>query len=106
MACRGFTALAAAGVVAGGSWLIGATMVAAQQQPPAYTPPTEAVPPTGPADPNLRAISLPNGKKMHLLPATLETTQWGWFDNAQPPVLRINAGDIVVLETRCTVTTR
>jgi acetamidase/formamidase len=99
MACRGFTALAAAGVVAGGSWLIGATMVAAQQQPPAYTPPTEAVPPTGPADPNLRAISLPNGKKMHLLPATLETTQWGWFDNAQPPVLRINAGDTVVLET-------
>ena len=25
--------------------------------------------------------------KVHLLPATLETTQWGSFDNAQPPVL-------------------
>ena len=99
MASRGFTALAAAGVIAGGSWLIGATMAAAQQQPAPYTPPTEAVPPTGPADPNLRAIALPNGKKMHLLPATLETTQWGWFDNEQPPVLRINAGDSVVLET-------
>ena len=31
--------------------------------------------------------------KVHLLPATLETTQWGWFDNAQPPVLRISPGD-------------
>ncbi|MGZ5111506.1 MAG: acetamidase/formamidase family protein [Usitatibacter sp.] len=40
----------------------------------------------------------PNGK-VHLLPATLETTQWGWFDNAQPPVLRIESGDTVVLET-------
>lgn len=40
----------------------------------------------------------PTGK-VHLLPATLETTQWGWFDNAQPPVLRIESGDTVVLET-------
>jgi acetamidase/formamidase len=37
--------------------------------------------------------------KTHLLPATLETTQWGWFDNAQPPVLTIDSGDTVVLET-------
>src|SRR5262250_2291017 len=37
--------------------------------------------------------------KLHLLPATLETTQWGWFNNAQPPVLRIDSGDTVVLET-------
>jgi acetamidase/formamidase len=37
--------------------------------------------------------------KVHLLPATLETTQWGWFDNAQPPVLSIDSGDTVVLET-------
>ena len=36
---------------------------------------------------------------VHLLPATLETTQWGWFDNAQPPVLTIGSGDTVVLET-------
>ena len=42
---------------------------------------------------------LPGGKKVHLLPATLETTQWGWFDNAQPPVLRVNSGDTIVLET-------
>jgi len=60
---------------------------------------TIAYPGVGPADPKLRALSLPNGKKMHLLPATLETTQWGWFDNAQPPVLRINSGDAVMMET-------
>lgn len=37
--------------------------------------------------------------KTHLLPATLETTQWGWFDNAQAPVLTIDSGDTVVMET-------
>lgn len=37
--------------------------------------------------------------KVHLLPATLETTQWGWFDNAQPPVLAIDSGDTVLMET-------
>jgi acetamidase/formamidase len=37
--------------------------------------------------------------KVHLLPATLETTQWGWFNNAQPPVLTIDSGDTVVMET-------
>ena len=39
------------------------------------------------------------GGKVHLLPATMETTQWGWFNNAQPPVLKIDSGDTVVLET-------
>jgi acetamidase/formamidase len=41
------------------------------------------------------------GKKptVHLLPATLETTQWGWFDNAQTPVLHIHSGDVVAMET-------
>lgn len=43
------------------------------------------------------ATKLPG--KVHLLPATLETTQWGWFDNAQPPVLTINSGDTVIMET-------
>jgi acetamidase/formamidase len=37
--------------------------------------------------------------KTYLLPATLETTQWGWFDNAQPPVLKVDSGDTVVFET-------
>jgi hypothetical protein len=100
---RGFTAFAAAGVIIGGAWLITGTAIRAQQPaaPPAApaAPPTQAVPPIGPADPNLQIALSPDGKKMHLLPATLETTQWGWFDNAQPPVLRVNSGDIVVLET-------
>lgn len=97
---RGFTATAVAGLVVGGAyWFFGASEVDAQQTAPPYTPPTEAIPAIGPADPNLRAVPLPNGKKLHILPATLETTQWGWFDNAQPPVLRINSGDSVAMET-------
>jgi acetamidase/formamidase len=43
------------------------------------------------------ARSLPG--QVHLLPATMDTVQWGWFDNAQPPVLRIRSGDTVVMET-------
>lgn len=43
------------------------------------------------------ATKLPG--KVHLLPATLETTQWGWFDNAQAPVLSVNSGDTVIMET-------
>ena len=27
--------------------------------------------------------------KVYVLPATMETTQWGWFNNAQPPVLHV-----------------
>jgi acetamidase/formamidase len=37
--------------------------------------------------------------KVHVLPATLETAQWGWFDSSQKPVLTINSGDTVVMET-------
>ena len=37
--------------------------------------------------------------KVHILPATMDTTQWGWFDNSVPPVLRVDSGDTVVLET-------
>jgi acetamidase/formamidase len=91
------TASTLAALAAGTALSIGPLAVQAQQSPPAS--PTETVPAIGPADPNLRVVKLPNGKKLHLLPATLETTQWGWFDNAQPPVLRINAGDTVALET-------
>src|ERR1700730_1596384 len=72
---------------------------AAPQFAPTATITTPGYPGVGPADPKLRVVNLPNGKKMHLLPATLDTTQWGWFDNAQPPVLRVNSGDTVVLET-------
>src|SRR5438105_3318931 len=37
--------------------------------------------------------------QVHLLPATMETTQLGWYDNAQKPVLTIKPGDSVVMET-------
>jgi len=37
--------------------------------------------------------------KVHVLPATMETTQWGWFNNAQPPVLHVASGDTIVFET-------
>ena len=46
-----------------------------------------------------QALGPGQGGKVHLLPATLETTQWGWFDNAQAPVLKVESGDTVVLET-------
>ncbi len=37
--------------------------------------------------------------KLHILPATMDTTQWGWFNNAQPPVLNVSSGDTIVFET-------
>jgi acetamidase/formamidase len=89
---------APAALIAGTAITIASTLAVAQQTTPSE-PPKEAIPAIGPADPALRVVSLPNGKRLHLLPATLETTQWGWFDNAQPPVLRINSGDTVALET-------
>ena len=46
-----------------------------------------------------QALGPGKGGKVHLLPATLEPTQWGWFDNAQAPVLKVESGDTVVLET-------
>jgi acetamidase/formamidase len=45
----------------------------------------------------VQASKLPG--KVHVLPATLETTQWGWFDNAELPRLTIDSGDTVVFET-------
>jgi acetamidase/formamidase len=37
--------------------------------------------------------------KTYLLPATPETTQVGFYDSAQPPVLTIKPGDTVIMET-------
>jgi acetamidase/formamidase len=71
---------------------------------PAPFPPTATLnsgyPGVGPAnDAKSLVVTQPNGKKLWVLPATLETTQWGWFDNAQPPVLRVKSGDTIALET-------
>ncbi|MGH6817088.1 MAG: acetamidase/formamidase family protein, partial [Hyphomicrobiaceae bacterium] len=50
---------------------------------------------------NAQSVAVATGQKgkVHLLPATMETTQWGWFNNAQAPVLKIDSGDTVVIET-------
>jgi acetamidase/formamidase len=72
---------------------------AAPAIPPTATITTPGYPDLGPADFKLRVVELPNGKKIYVLPATLDTTQWGWFDNAQPPVLRVHSGDTIALET-------
>ena len=45
-----------------------------------------------------RTVSV-SGGKYHVLPATLQTTQWGWLDPAEPPKLIINSGDTVAIET-------
>jgi acetamidase/formamidase len=45
-----------------------------------------------------RAV-LVGGAKYHVLPATLETTQWGWLDPKEPPKLVVSSGDIVAIET-------
>src|SRR4029077_19573414 len=89
-----------------GALIVGAAALAQTSAPapaPSPYPPTATIangyPGVGPADNKLRVLSLPNGKKIHVLPATLETTQWGWFDNSQPPVLRVKSGDTIALET-------
>ncbi len=45
-----------------------------------------------------RTVAAPGGT-YHVLPATLETTQWGWLDPKEPPKLVINSGDTVAIET-------
>jgi len=75
---------------------------AAPAQPAAA--PTPALAPLAPAStPEQEQLRLVPAKrypgKVHLLPATMETTQWGWFNNAQPPVLHVQSGDSIVFET-------
>jgi len=45
------------------------------------------------------AKTLNPNPKTYILPATPATSQWGVFNSAQAPVLTINAGDTVVVET-------
>jgi len=83
--------------------LLAVSFAAAQQPatPPAAQPaPAPMAPPSTPAQEELRTVlakRLPG--KTHVLPATMETTQWGWFNNAQPPVLHVNSGDTIIFET-------
>ncbi|MCB1289180.1 MAG: acetamidase/formamidase family protein, partial [Mycobacterium sp.] len=40
-----------------------------------------------------------DGHRFWMLPATPQTTQWGVYDNTIAPVLRIDPGDTVAIET-------
>ncbi len=40
-----------------------------------------------------------SGPKLHVLRATPETCFWGFFDRSRPPVLTVQSGDIVEVET-------
>jgi len=39
------------------------------------------------------------GQTVHVLPAMLETSQWGWLDPKEPLKLVVNSGDTVAVET-------
>jgi acetamidase/formamidase len=68
--------------------------------PAAQPAPVPFVPASTPEQEQLRTVPAKSYHgKVHLLPATMETTQWGWFNNAQPPVLHVNSGDTIVFET-------
>jgi acetamidase/formamidase len=104
-------------LVAGSVAAIAVSIAGAQQPatpaaPPAATPPAPAAPaPPPPVIQPFSPASTPEQEqlrtvpakrypgKTHLLPATMETTQWGWFNNAQPPVLHVDSGDSIVFET-------
>lgn len=67
-----------------------ATATVGQQQPPSAMAGAQ------------KLMEVPASKypgRVHFLPATMETTQWGWFDNAELPRLTIDSGDTVVVET-------
>ena len=104
-------------IIAGSIAAVAVSNAGAQQPapPPAATPPPAAAPaPAAPPPPVVQPFSPPSTPeqeqlrtvpakrypgKVHLLPATMETTQWGWFNNAQPPVLHVDSGDSIVFET-------
>ncbi len=72
------------------TFVLGAGLYAIAQQPYQLTPMDEAK--------RDRAVSV-GGGKYHVLPATLETTQWGWLDPSEKPKLVVNSGDTVAIET-------
>ena len=69
---------------------VGAGFYAVAQQPYQLTPMDESR--------RERAVSAAGGT-YHVLPATLETTQWGWLDPNEKPKLVVNSGDTVAVET-------
>jgi acetamidase/formamidase len=83
--------------------MLAASIAVAQQPPPpsqSAQAPVPLAPASTPEQEKLRVVPakrLPG--KVHVLPATLETTTWGWFNNAQPPVLHVDSGDTIIFET-------
>ena len=76
--------------------------LAAQQSPAPAAAPAQAplAPPSTPEQEKLRILGAKRYPgTVHVLPATIDTTQWGWFNNAQPPVLHVNSGDTILFET-------
>jgi acetamidase/formamidase len=70
--------------------VLGAGLYAVAQQPYQLTPMDESK--------RDRAVPVAGGR-YHVLPATLDTTQWGWLDPHEKPKLVINSGDTVAIET-------
>ena len=98
---RGHVLLAAISAAA-----LAATDARPQQPPsaPAPAPSATAIAPPSPAStPDQEKLRVLQSRRypgtVHVLPATLETTQWGWFNNAQPPVLHVASGDTIIFET-------
>jgi acetamidase/formamidase len=74
--------------------------LAAQQSPAPAVAPAPLAPPSTPEQEKLRILAAKGYPgTVHVLPATIDTTQWGWFNNAQPPVLHVNSGDTILFET-------
>jgi acetamidase/formamidase len=93
---------AAAIVCLGGLWAAFALPSGAQQATPPAAAPAQVpfAPASTPEQEKLRVLGAKRYPgTVHVLPATIETTQWGWFNNAQPPVLHVNSGDTVLFET-------
>jgi acetamidase/formamidase len=83
-----------------GSTISISTLTAAAQsgQPAVDTAGTASA--SSPEQDKLRLLSAKRYPgQIYVLPATIETTQWGWFNNAQPPVLHVRSGDTIIFET-------
>src|SRR6202163_3279836 len=115
-----FLSRASLSILAGSAWAFVASLAGAQPSPPSASPspaapaaqsarapaaqsaptPLPFVPASTPEQEQLRLVPAKRYPgKVHILPATMDTTQWGWFNNAQPPVLNVNSGDTVIFET-------
>src|SRR3989441_11818330 len=70
--------------------VLGAGLYAVAQQPYQLTPMDESK--------RDRVVPVAGGRD-HVLPATLETAQWGWLAPHEKPKLMINSRDTVAVET-------